>query len=256
MVTKKVKKKLNVKALLVLLLSLYLIVMLGYYIFTMPIKTINIEGTGILKEEEVIKVAELDNYPSIFRTSSRGIKRKIEELDLVNECKIEKTILGRLTIIIDEAKVLFFNKTNNKYALSNKKETEFKESLVGIPILINYIPDDIYSELIEKMDKIDSNIISLVSEIEYSPDIKDSTMIDKYRFILRMNDGNRIFINIANFEKLNEYKRLFSTIEENEKGTFYLDGSRKNVLFRTFAADKGGKEDELPEDIDKSSSDS
>lgn len=248
MKTKKVKKKLNFKALLVLLLALYLIVMLGYYIFTMPIKTINIMGVNILKEEVVIKTAELDDYPSLFRTSSGSVKRKIEELDLVKECKIEKNIFGKLTIVIDEAKVLFFNKTNNRYALSNNKQAEFKESVVGIPILVNYTPEDIFSELIEKLDKIDSDIISLVSEIEYSPDIKENVTIDGNRFVLRMNDGNRVFINIANFEKLNEYKRLFSTIEENEKGTFYLDGSRKNVLFRTFNADKRGEEDELPEE--------
>ena len=48
------RKKLNWKALILLLLILYLIVMLFYTIFTMKIKNIYITGTSLLTDNEII----------------------------------------------------------------------------------------------------------------------------------------------------------------------------------------------------------
>ena len=44
---KKVRRKLNKKALLVILLTLYLIIMAFYYVFTLPIRNINIVGNNL-----------------------------------------------------------------------------------------------------------------------------------------------------------------------------------------------------------------
>jgi len=213
--------------------TLYLIGMLVYYVFTMPIKSIIINGTNYLTDEEIISAAEIANSQSLFRTRTSSLKRKISSLELVASVSIKKQLNGNLIIDIEEEKVLFKNMLNNKYVLSNKKEVLLDNNIIGIPFLTNYTPTEIYEELNAKMSLINSDIISLISEISYSPDIKNNVTIDEYRFILKMNDGNTVYINIANFDKLKEYKRLYSTIEE-EKGIFYLDGNRKTVLFSTY----------------------
>ena len=61
------KRKLNWKRILILLLILYLIVMLLYTLFTMPIKNIYIKGTNLLTDNDIIEVANLKDYPSIFK---------------------------------------------------------------------------------------------------------------------------------------------------------------------------------------------
>ena len=204
---KKVKHKLNKKALLVILLALYLIIMTFYYVFTMPIKSILINGNTLVSDSDIIKAANIGNYPSIFKVSSKSIINNV-------------------------------NKLNNTYVLSNKEEINCSEvELNGIPTLVNYVPSDIYEDLIEKLSEIDSDIISSISEIEYNPDIKDEVTINEGRFILRMNDGNHIYIDIVNFENLNKYKIIYSSLDE--KGVLHLDvvySENNTITFTSFAA--------------------
>lgn len=248
---KVVRRKLNVKALLVLILAFYLIGMLVYYLFTMPIKNIVINGNIHVMDNEIITAADLGEKPSLFRTSTKDVEDKIEALDLVKEVKIKKSLNGTIHIQIVEETVLFYNKPSEKYVLSSAAQVEIKDKTFGVPTLINYTPTEILEKLVKKLLPIDMEIICLISEIEYSPKRKNDIMIDEFLFTLKMNDGNRVLINLANFEKLGEYKRLFATIGEEEKGTFYLDGSVPDVVsFSSYEAENKKKEenpDELPE---------
>ena len=97
------------------------------------------------------------------------------------------------------------------------KTSENVITKLGIPTLINYTPSDIYDNLIKKLNNINIDILKKVSEIEYSPDIKNEKVIDKNRFLLRMNDGNYIYINLANMDNLNKYEEIYATLDENKK---------------------------------------
>ena len=50
---KKVKKKLNKKGLLVVLLTLYLFIMAFYYCFNLPVKLVEVKGNTIISDEKV-----------------------------------------------------------------------------------------------------------------------------------------------------------------------------------------------------------
>ena len=83
--------------------------------------------------------------------------------------------------------------------------------------MINYIPEDIEAKFIKKFSKVDSNIISLISEIEYS-----KTEFDSERFLLYMSDENLVYITVSKTELLNKYIDIVKTIE-GKKGILYLD---------------------------------
>ena len=103
--------------------------------------------------------------------------------------------------------------------------------------------------LIKALKKIDTNILNMISEIEYSPDIKNEKVIDKNRFLLRMNDGNYVYINLANIDNLNKYEEIYTTLDENKKGILNLDSTSKGVVFQPFDLIKEKEEtkDELSE---------
>ncbi|MEG1892565.1 MAG: FtsQ-type POTRA domain-containing protein [Bacilli bacterium] len=243
---KKVKKKINLKGLLVIILTLYLLVMLVYYVLTLPIKNIVIKGNTLTSESEIINAASIENYPTLFKTSTSKMKKNIINLDFISGVKIKKSITGKITINVTEEKVLFYNSVNKTYVLSNEEEVKDKTKVIGLPILINYVPNEIYKEFIGRLKTIDDSVIKTISEIEYSPDISKNITIDEFRFLLRMNDGNFIYINLANIEKLNKYKEIYSAIKDLGKGILYLDSSSTNYLFKTFASIKEGEKVELP----------
>ena len=250
------RRKLNWKAIILLLLIIYLIVMLFYTIFTMKIKNIYIIGTNLLTDNEIIETAGIKDYPAIFGTSTNKLKERISELELVDQVEIKKTLTGKLTIEITEATPLFYNRNTNKVGLSNMKEVESNSKYLGLPTLINYVPTDILNDFIESLKEIDTNIIKMINEIEYDPDISNDIVIDEYRFLLRMNDTNHVYVNIINMERLNDYEEIFATVGDI-RGTVYLDSyNADNIIFEAFGSndeeetvdDSGGEEENETED--------
>lgn len=230
--SKRVKRKLNVKALILLLLIVYLIVMFLYTLFKMPIKNIYIKNTNLISDNEIIEVAEIKNYPSILKLNINKMIKQINSLELVENVSINKKMNGSLIIDITERKPLFYNRNNKKVFLSSAKEVDFNEKYLGIPTLINYVPSDLLQKFTEAFENIDSDIIKMINEIMYNPDINNDITIDAERFLLRMNDTNLVYVNIINMKRLNDYKEIYNNIPENTYGTLYLDSydSSNNVL--------------------------
>ena len=204
---KRVKKvrRLNIKALLVLLLIVYLIVMFLYTILTMPLKNIYIKNTKLLTDNEIIEIAGIKKYPSLLKLSTKKIEQKIASLELVSSVHVKKSFLGKLTIDIEEAKPLFYNRNTEKVVLSNGLEVKNSNKYLGIPSLVNYVPKDLLKEFIESFKEVNSDIIGMINEILYEPDIKEEVTIDDKRFKLTMNDTNLVYVNVLNMERLNNY---------------------------------------------------
>lgn len=255
-VQKKKKKKLNVKRLILLLLILYLIVMLCYAIISMPIKNIYIKNTKLLKDNEIIEVAGIKNYPGIFKISSKKMEDKIRTLDLVSGVKVKKSIWGKVIITIEEAKPLFYNRTVEKVVLSNKKEVSSSSKYLGIPTLVNRVPSDLLETFIKSFCNIETDIIGMINEIEYNPDIAGDIVIDSNRFLLRMNDSNIVYVNTLNMKRLNDYKQVMGTIGD-ARGTLYLDSyNSNNSLFTQFEnQDTDVDDDEKKDDENAGDSD-
>lgn len=249
--TKKVKKKkIKIKGVLFLFGVLIFVIFLIFSFLNMPIKNIYIKGTSIISDNEIIEKIDIKDYPPIFRLNPKKIESKLLELPLIKSVKIKRNILGKLTIEIIEDKVLFLNKNTNKIVLSDAKEVDNSNNYYRIPTLINYVPDTIYHDLISGLNKVDYDIVSSISEIEYSPSLNNKQeIIDDTRFYLRMNDGNAIYMNIVNIKRLNSYNTIYASIYASingEKGTFHLDSiAEDNIYFKSFASEKKEQEEAL-----------
>lgn len=231
---KKVKKKHRIRSFLVIILFFYLVGASGYYLLRLPIKNIYVIGTNYLTDLEIIETAGLKDYPALIKVKNNKIEKKLRKLDLVENVKVKKNIFGKVTIEVDEAKPLFYSRSNDLIYLSNNKTTENKDIYLGIPILINYVPKEILSDFIKKFKNIDTSIIKMVSEIEYSLEEKDGVTIDETRFILRMNDTNTVYVNTINLKRLNEYEKICATMDENVKGIIYLNSNRDTISITSY----------------------
>ena len=233
--TKKVKvKKFSFKRLIILLLVLYVVVYSLYYLFKMPIKNIYIKGNEIITDNEIINVAGIKDYPPLFKLSNNKITKKLKTIPLIKDVNIKKNVFGKLTITVNEYKILFYNLNNEKLILEDGKEIEDQSLYKGVPTLINYVPDKLYKRLIKSLLKVDPNVLALISEIEYSVSKSDDEVIDNTRFILRMNDGNTVYANLINIKNLNHYEEIYSTLND-QRGYLYLDSSNEeNFYFQSY----------------------
>ena len=160
---KKVHRKLNKKALLVIVLTLYLFIMAFYYCFNLPIKSIVIKGNTNTLDEEIIKLGNINSYNKILGLNTKKVKNDIMENKAITSVKIKKQLNGTLLIDVKEQSILFYNLLNKVYVYENGKTSENVSNKLGIPTLINYTPSDIYDNLIKKLNNINIDILDKVN---------------------------------------------------------------------------------------------
>ena len=234
MENKKKKRKLKFKGIILIVFFLFLIFLFIYYLWTLPIKNIEIKGNTYLKDNEIISMLPLKGK-SVLNVSRKKIKQTLLDLEIISEVKIHKNYFGTLTITVKEENILFYNLNTQKVILSSGREVDYLDSFLGVPTLINYVPDEIYQEFVEKLKIINPEVLSKVSEIEYNPSKINDKIIDDKRFLFRMNDGNTVYINTINIEKFNNYLEIYEVIANKNngevKGCLYLDSNSENNHF-------------------------
>ena len=214
---KRVKRKFNFKKFLKFILCIIIICLLINYLFSIKTKNIIILNTEYYSDETIIETAKLEKYPEFLKLKKQDIKNKLLKLDLIEDVKITKKFGFILELDIKEKKVLYITRSTNKYKLSTFEDVD-NNNEYQVPVLINFVPEDVEKEFTEKLSKVDKNILSLVSEIEYS-----TTDYDDERFILYMNDGNQVYVTNNRVEVLNKYINIMKKISSDKKGILYLD---------------------------------
>ena len=118
----------------------------------------------------------------------------------------------------------FIKLIEDKLVLENTKTIDLVPCKV--PILSGNPTIDVEKKLINKILSVNSEIMNHVSQIIYSP-----SEYDKERFLLYMDDGNHVYINIYKFTKLNYYNEVYPTLE-GQKGTLFLDSGNHFEKFK------------------------
>ena len=208
-----VKRKFKFVKFLVVILILYIILFLGYKLFTAKIKNIFILNNNYLTDQEVIDESGLRNYPSFLLTTKYKIKKNLLKNSLIKEAKIKKKLWGIIYIEISEYEPLFIYQ--DKVILDNGTKIDNNDYI--LPILINDVNEETLTKFINKYKDIDKEIKMQISEIEYLPND-----IDKERFLFTMNDGNYVYITIYKTLAINEYNKILPNLE-GKKGILYLD---------------------------------
>jgi len=216
---KKIKKKTKIKIipLLIFLLLLVIAFFLVSFFMNVKIKNIYVYGNELLTDQQIIELANLQDYPSFLKTSSYNMEKSIKENPYVAKVDVKKRLIATVKIYITEYDLLFIKESDNKIVVDKNKEIDTIDKVSGVPILVNYIPDTVYDLFIEEMKKVDDNIKDKISQIEYTPND-----YDKQRFLLYMNDGNKVYLTISRFELINKYNEIYPTLG-GKKGILYLD---------------------------------
>ncbi len=216
---KKIKKKTKIKFIPILLLIILLVI--GYFLVSffmnVKIKNIFVKGNKLLSDQEIIELANIEDYPSFIKTTTNSIEKKIKKNQIIKDVKVTKSLIATVTIEVTEYDFLFTREDNNAVVVDVNKELLLDKEIVGVPILVNYVPDTVYDKFVSEMKKVNVKVKDKISSIEYKPND-----YDKQRFLLYMNDGNEVYVTITRFNLINKYNEIYPTLE-GRKGILYLD---------------------------------
>ena len=187
-----------------------------WYFLSVRIRNIYVIGNNLLKEEQIIEEAMLIDYPKIKEIKSKEIEKKLMANELIEEAKVSISLLGKVTITIQENELLFKDSANNYYLDNGSIVTNHSDYVV--PSMINEMPNNtILDKFIRKYTTIKKDIRLKISEIEYSKDD-----LDNEKFLFYMHDGNYVYITLSKIELMNSYNDIYGQLGGN-KGILYLD---------------------------------
>ena len=213
---KRKKRKIKFKSVLITIFALLIIVLIVYVISLLRVKTYYVYNNKYLSDEEVLEILKLNKKSSYLLTNTLTEKAIITNNKRIKDIKIKRTLSLEVKVYVTEYKVLFYDDVNKKSIIENGSKVDYKYD--NSPVLVNKIEDkEIYKKFLNKMNKVDNDILDIISEIKYVPN-----GIDKERFLLSMNDGNYVYVTISKLHKINEYRSVIDSVE-NKRGILYLD---------------------------------
>lgn len=212
---KKLVKKVRIKYKNVfkVFLLFFFLFLFSSFIHHISIKNIYIKGNSYLNDQEIIDLALLSSYPSSVKNSAGVIRDRLLKSPYIKDAVVRKKGLSEVTITVVENRPLFYNSITRKTVLADGREVD---DVFDLPILVNYVPDTIYEKFKERFVIVEEEMVKRISEIKYDQNV------DEERFLLTMNDGNLVYINLKKMESLNNYVSIIKNFE-NKKGILRLD---------------------------------
>lgn len=183
------------------LFLLSIVILIVVYLIS-PLSRINnvvIDGNNRYGQDEIKKIAQLENGQFTFLKPNFLIEKRLLESKMFSEVKSSKSLFGDVEIKIIENKLLFYEVENKKVVFYdeqhnklsfNKDKTTLYQGLV--PSLNNKIPDDIKTKLVKKLALLDNSILSEISQIVYLPKSYDK---EYFRFV--MSGEKEIYLNAS-----------------------------------------------------------
>lgn len=221
----KKKKNKKIKKFFKLIGLLVILALISYLVINIKIKNIYVKGNKILSDQEIIELAGIENYPKLFSISTSKMENKIKLNQVIEKVCVRKNLFGRIDIEVKEYNILLKDEVDNGIYLSNNKKITMDENIIGIPSLINVVDENVLKSFLKKLNIIDKDVLSKISEIEYTPN-----EFDKELFLFYMNDGNYVYININRLININKYEGMLEQLE-GKKGILYLDsGNHFEIL--------------------------
>ena len=133
---KKIKKKTKIKFIPILLLIILLVI--GYFLVSffmnVKIKNIFVKGNKLLSDQEIIELANIEDYPSFIKTTANSIEKKIKKNQIIKDVKVTKSLIATVTIEVTEYDFLFTREDNNAVVVDVNKELLLDKEIVGVHI--------------------------------------------------------------------------------------------------------------------------
>ena len=212
----KVKKRVKIKSIIIALILIILVVSLGYYVLNTKIKNIYVSGNTYLTEQEILDLSGIRDYPKRIKINKDIIKKNLINNPMIDDVSVKITLTNKVYINIKESKPLFFDDYKKKYLLSNANYVDNLD-IVGLPILISNLDEDVLSRFVKAFNKVDNDVLNKISEVSYT-----KTDLDKDRFLLYMNDQIYVYVTLTKIENLNKYNEIVKELD-GKKGILYLD---------------------------------
>lgn len=222
----------------ILVINLVVILILGYFISPWSeIGTVSVEGNEAVYVQQIIDKSGIHSGHSVINTlqEQEQIENDVtNELPQVSETTIELVGLNNITIHVEEFSTVSYIAQDGSYlrVLENGTvlDDEYDVSIGNQPVLSNFEEGEALNLMIEELNKLDTPILNLISEIELVESRSNPLFIQIF-----MNNGNRVLSSIPAFaDKIPYYPQMVQAVG-GKQGVFDMEAG---VYFIPFASEE------------------
>ena len=213
---------------------MFLILVMLFFLFKHISKIkpslILIRGNELLSDREIINEGNLREFK--YFSFNNTSKEKLEKNKIIKKVDIKRKFLFTIEVNIEEKKVILYEKTSNLYILEDNEKVKINKN-IEVPVLNNKIINTVEKKFVTKFSSLNESVKYRISEVFYQPTEYDSAL-----FLMYMKDGNHVYVNVSNLEKLNHYDKTVASIGYDKKGIFRFDALvYNNIQFKLFKTD-------------------
>lgn len=231
---------------LIFLISLFFLLIVCVIYFQSPlshIKQIQVHGNESVTPEEAIKMSKLKRDLSIWEIDRKQVVKDIKSHPEIKNAAVRLGFPNTVHIHVEEYSKIAFVSTGTQFLPILENGTILsdnpKDGIPGnAPILSGFKENHILEEMAKQLLELPPEIVSAISEIQYSPQ-----KTDRYHINLYMNDGFEVSATILTFaDKMIHYPSFVSELDPRKKGVIDLEvGS----FFKAYESD--GKQEKKKE---------
>lgn len=218
------EKKKNTRFILLLVILGILLLFLLY--FQLPISHINkikVTGGKVETQEYYIKHSGIAEGEALWNFNNEEVTSNIKKLDTVKSVTVKRVWLNDVKIHVVENKKVALLKTQDRYniVLENGKVLPNRNKVTdfSMPILLNMLDEEFRLNLIQQLNDLKPNILSMISQVEYAPTKANANLVQIY-----MNDGFEVKADITNLaSKLQYYPSIVTQLDKDKKGVINLE---------------------------------
>ncbi|WP_313234368.1 cell division protein FtsQ/DivIB [Sporosarcina ureae] len=225
---KKRRRRANMSFLLLVVIFVLVLLALLYFQSSLSdVSKISINET-VLQESEYYKgQSGLYKGQSLWGFRAKDIENNLEKIPGVKEAKVKRDFYNDVSINVTEWEPVAYIENQTQYDLllenGDRLEATDPDILSHAPILSGFTEPDVTERMIKQLQKMDSTVFELLSELRYEGEDK----IDVF-----MSDGYEVHALILGFaDKMSYYPDIIAQLPKEEKGVLDIE---IGVYFKTY----------------------
>ncbi len=242
--TLKERRKKRTNRRFLLLLVIFIATLLTLLYFQSPIshiKKITVEGNHLKSKEFYIKHSGIEKGNSLWEFNSGRVESLLKDQRIVENVTIKRKWINEVTISVSEYKQVAYLKENDHYNLVLNNGTILQlnnaPTSLNVPILVGFEDNKTRKKMIQQLDKMDEELISLISQVNAIPNDTNPYAIQMF-----MNDGFEVRASIPTLaSKLKYYPSIISQVKKGEKGVIDLE---VGTFYRSYNSEYGTSQSE------------
>lgn len=242
--TLKERRKKRTNRRFLLLIVIFVITLLTLLYFQSPISHINkitVVGNNLKSTDYYIKHSGLHKNDSLWEFNSSRVEKLLREQKIVKQVTVKRKWINDVTISVDEYKPVALLKESEQYNLVLDNGTILNTAKVPsnfeMPILVGFEDKHTRIKMIQQLNKLNPELISLISQVNARPNQSNPYAIQMF-----MNDGFEVRATIPSLaSKLKYYPSIISQVKKGEKGVIDLE---VGTFYRSYKKEYGKNDGE------------